>query len=92
MAPAILGRVAASDPSRFLGVCASVLPKDVALSIEQRLPGNMDPADWAVAMECFKAIREAIPDASARQPGEVLEHTLAALRAYSAKPVIKGGG
>jgi hypothetical protein len=82
----VLDQVAKRDPSRYLGVCASLIPKDVSLSIEQRLPGGLSPSDLAI----FQAIKAAIPDANTRQPGEVLEHTLAALRAYSAKPVIEG--
>jgi hypothetical protein len=79
--PSVLDRVAKQDPSRFLGVCASVLPKDVALSIEQRLPGGMSASD----LEVFQAIRQAIPNANDRQPGEVLNFVLEAIRAHDAK-------
>ena len=40
---AVLDKVARQDPARFLGVCASIVPRDVALSIEQRLPGGLSP-------------------------------------------------
>jgi hypothetical protein len=82
--PEILRKVAISDPSRFLGVCASVLPKDVALSIEQHSPGNLDPADWAIVTELLQAVKQAIPDAADRRPGEVLQWALDAFRAHSA--------
>ena len=51
----------------YLGICASIIPKDVALTVEQRLPGGLSPQD----MEIFQAIRQAIPGANDRQPGEV---------------------
>ena len=69
--PDVLRKVAVNDPSRFLGVCASVLPKDVALSIEQNNPGNLDPADWAIVMEVMSAVKQALPDANARPAGSV---------------------
>jgi hypothetical protein len=85
--PDILRKVAVSDPSRFLGVCASVLPKDVALSIEQNNPGNLESADWAIVTELLQAIKEAVPNIADRRPGEVLTFALEALRAHSAKLV-----
>ena len=66
-----------------MGVCASVLPKDVALTIEQRLPGGMSAQD----LEIFSAIKAAIPDANDRQPGEVLNFVLDAIRAHGAKTI-----
>ena len=82
---AVLDQVAKRDPSRYLGVCASLIPRDVSLSIEQRLPGGLSPSDLAI----FQAIKAALPGANDMEPAAVLEHTLAALRAYSAKPVIE---
>lgn len=82
--PAVLDKVAARDPSRFLGVCASVLPKDVALTIEARTGALSEPD-----MEILRTIREAIPGANDRQPGEVLNFVLEAVRAHSA-PTIDG--
>jgi Family of unknown function (DUF5681) len=83
----ILDQVAKRDPSRFLGVCASVIPKDVAVSITDRNPGNLSNEDWAIMMEVMTAIRQALPDAGQREPREILQHTLTALRAYSAKTI-----
>jgi hypothetical protein len=76
----IIEKVAADDPSRFFAVASTLIPKDVAISIEQRLPGGLSPSDLAI----FQAIREAIPGANEMQPTQVLEHTLNALRAYGA--------
>jgi Family of unknown function (DUF5681) len=90
--PDILRKVAINDPSRFLGVCASVLPKDVALSIEQNNPGNLDPEDWAIVMELLQAVKQVIPNIDSRKPGEVLAFTLDAIRAHSAKVVDRQDG
>jgi hypothetical protein len=71
-------------------LAVGLVPKDVLLSINAKLPGDMDPDDWQLVTEVMGAIKQSLPNANDRQPGEVLEHTLAALRAYSAKPVIEG--
>ena len=80
--PGVLEHVAKRDPSRFLGVCAAVLPKDVALTIKARSGALSEPD-----MEILRAIRQAIPGANDRQPGEVLSFVLEAVRAHSAKTI-----
>src|SRR5215813_15021927 len=57
-------KVAADDPSRFFAVTASLIPRDVAISIEQRLPGGLSPYDWQLAMSVFQAVKTALPDAN----------------------------
>jgi hypothetical protein len=81
----VLDQVAKRDPSRYLGIAASLIPKDVQLSIEARTSA-LSEADLAI----LRAIREAIPTANSQQPGEVLNFVLDAVRAYSAKPIIEG--
>ena len=80
--PSVLEVVAKRDPSRYLGVCSTLIPKDVTVSLEQRT-GGLSEAD----MEILKAIRQAIPGANDRQPGEVLSFVLDAVRAHSAKTI-----
>ena len=41
--------------------------------------------DWQVMKEIIAAVRQAIPDASSKPPGAVLEHVLGALQAVEAK-------
>jgi hypothetical protein len=82
--PTVLDRVARSDPSRYLGIAASICPRDVSLSIEQRT-GALSEQDLAILRAC----REAIAGANDMEPSQVLQHTLDALRSYSAK-VIEG--
>src|SRR5262245_55593554 len=80
-------KVAADDPSRFFAVASTLIPKDVAVTIEQRLPGGLSPEDWSIAMSVFEAVKQTIPDAGSRQPGEVMQFVADAIRAHSAKLV-----
>ena len=81
--PGVLEHVAKRDPSRFLGVCAAVLPKDVALTIEAHSGALSEPD-----MEILRAIRQAIPGANDGSLAEgVLSFVLEAVRAHSAKTI-----
>jgi Family of unknown function (DUF5681) len=79
----VLEIVARKDPSRYLGIASSLIPKDVALSIEARQVGGLDPRD----LEILRAIKLALPTANDQQPGEVLNYVLDAIRAHSAKTI-----
>ena len=85
--PGVLARVAKTDPSRYLAVCSTLIPKDVTIALEQRLPGGMSPDDWNLVVEVMGAIKQSLPDANAREPGEVLQYTLEAIRARGAKVI-----
>jgi hypothetical protein len=86
---ATIAKVREQSPERYFEVCSRLVPKEVAVAIEQRSLGSLSPDDMALVGEVLEAVREAIPDASSRQPGEVLAHVLAALRMASA-PQIDG--
>jgi hypothetical protein len=60
-----------------------LIPSNVVVDLQARLPGGLSPSDMAI----FQAVREAIPDANDREPAEVLEYVLSALRAYDAKTI-----
>ena len=55
------------------------------MTVEQQLPGNLSPEDWAIMQEIVNAVRQAVPDAGSKPPGAVLEHMLGALRQDEAK-------
>jgi hypothetical protein len=82
---AALARTAVEYPDRFVGICAHLLPKDVSVSLSARLPGNLEPEDWSIALATFEAIKRALPDAGDRSPGQVLDFVLAAIRQADAK-------
>ena len=64
-------------PSVFFATAARVLPKDVAITLEQSYSGGLDASDIAI----LRAIKDSIPDADARSPQEVLEYVRDTLRA-----------
>ena len=68
---------AEKQPAVFFATCARLLPNDVRVTVEQSLPGNLSPADWNLMLDIVDAVKQAIPDASSRPPGEVLEYVRA---------------
>src|SRR5262249_11017493 len=70
-------RTAKSSPETFFATCARILPKDVELTIRQHYSSDLDHAD----LEILRAIKQAIPDAGQRQPNEVFDFVLDAIRA-----------
>src|SRR5215472_7873145 len=77
---AAMVKTAKTNPSVFFATCARLIGPEVKLTIEQSLPGNLSPADWADLRELLSAIQEVLPDAANRPPGEVFRYALAALR------------
>ena len=76
---------AEKQPAVFFATCARLLPNDVRVTVEQQLPGNLSIEDWTIMREIVAAVRQAIPDASSKPPGAVLELVLSALRQADAK-------
>jgi hypothetical protein len=72
---------ARTQPETFFATAARILPKDVAVTIEQAMPRGLEPEDLAI----LRAIKAAIPDANSRSPDEVLSFVLDAVRAHSAQ-------
>ena len=70
---AAMEKTAQDQPSVFFGICARLLPNDVRVTVEQSLPGNLSPSDWADLRELLSAIQSALPDAADRAPGEVFQ-------------------
>ena len=79
----VMTRTAKLEPSVFFATCARILPKDVAVSIEQQYPGGLDATDIAI----LRAIKEAIPGADSMAPHEVLSYVANTLRAANAKVI-----
>lgn len=84
--PQILVGMVKRQPDRFADLCSRLIPRDVQLSLEARSPVGLSAQD----LEIFQAIKAAIPAANDRQPGEVLNFVLEAIRSATAKPVIEG--
>ena len=73
-------QTARTNPAVFFATCARLIPNDVRVTVQQQLPGNLSPEDWAMMREIIDAVKQAIPDASSRPPGAVLQQVLARLR------------
>src|SRR5262249_17777373 len=83
----ILEKMAQDEPARFAELCGRLIPKDVSLTISERLPGGLDADDWQLTIEILRATHQALPDAGDRKPGEVLSFVLDAIRAHNAKAI-----
>ena len=71
---AAMEKTAIDQPGVFFATCARLIGPEVKLTIEQSLPGNLRTEDWQMMKEIIAAVRQAIPDASSKPPGAVLEH------------------
>lgn len=84
-AAASLRTLMIEDAGRFWTIAASMLPREVALSVQQRLPGKLSEDQWQRLMGLL-AIAEA---AGAKgTPEEVAARIERALRAEFAEPVL----
>ena len=84
-----LAETAKLYPDRFVAIASHLIPKDVSVSLTARLPANLDATDWELLIETLDAIKQCLPDASQRQPGEVMQYVLEAIRMANA-PTIQG--
>jgi hypothetical protein len=80
----ILENMATAEPTRFAELCGRIVPRDVQLSVSQRIPGGLDADEWTGLLEILQAIKMALPG-DARKPGEIVELVTDALRLHSAK-------
>src|SRR6516165_1929792 len=55
-------KTAKTNPTVFFATCARLIGPEVKLTIEQTLPGNLSPTDWADLRELLSAIQQALPD------------------------------
>src|SRR5436309_1867529 len=51
---------AEKQPAVFFATCARLIGPEVKLTIEQSLPGNLSPSDWADLCELLSAIQSAL--------------------------------
>jgi hypothetical protein len=72
-----------------VAIASHLIPKDVSVSLSARLPANLDATDWQMLIETLDAIKQCLPDAGQRQPGEVMRYVLEAIRLANA-PTIEG--
>jgi len=46
--PEILRKMAMREPGTLARMAYATLPKDILVSVEQRIPGGLSPEDWAL--------------------------------------------
>jgi hypothetical protein len=59
--------------------------RETLLTVAQRLPGNLEGEDWELMLSVCSAIKQALPSGNQRQPSEVLNFVLDAIRQADAK-------
>src|SRR5437016_3740652 len=72
----VLEHLALMEPARYADICSRLIPRDVAVSLETRLPGGLDEIDLSI----LRAIKQALPNANEQSPSSVLEFVLGAIR------------
>jgi len=78
-----VARVRLTDPSTYMRVVASILPKDVLVNVQQQTA--IPAEDMGLLVQLLRTIRDAVPPNAETTP--VLEFIGEALRAEFAKPV-----
>jgi Family of unknown function (DUF5681) len=77
----VLEQMAASEPSKFAELCSRLIPRDVSLKLEQpQTPHGLSSEDWRIVLQILQAIKQTLPDAGLRPPGEILEFVASAIR------------
>src|SRR6185369_16303008 len=66
----VLQRLAVTDPGKLAQIAYGLLPRDVFISVEQRVPGNLDPDEWAILRRVIDLIKT---NANGAELGPVLE-------------------
>ena len=54
----VLQRLAVTDPGKLAQIPYGLLPRDVFISVEQRVPGNLDPDEWALLRRVIDLIKQ----------------------------------
>jgi hypothetical protein len=83
-AEASLRELRANDPGRFWTIAASLLPREVAVSMQQALPGNLDPQSFVTLKRVIELIEALAPAADPQNVFTTLEAALIA--AYAEPP------
>lgn len=88
--PASLALLRKKDLSTYWRVVASVAPKELGIMFEQRMPGNLEPDDWAALRRVLDIIKASAP--AGVPPGQIFETIENALRAEHATLIESGDG
>jgi len=85
--PEILRKMASREPGTLARMAYATLPKDILVSVEQKIPGGLSAEDWVLLTQVLDLVRSAIPPGSSAPPAEVFGVIETALRAHFAKEI-----
>lgn len=83
----VMDEVAEKDPSTYLRVAASVIPKEISVAFTPTLPSGLDANDWA-AVVAVARVAKAQLNLRDLKPEDAADHISRALAAYDAVTVI----
>jgi hypothetical protein len=82
----ILEMMITSEPAKFAELASRLVPRDVALKIEQPPnPSGLSAEEWRILLEIVRAIKQELPVDT--PPGEALQLVAAAIRAHTARTI-----
>jgi hypothetical protein len=79
--------MAMRDPVQLARTAYATLPRDILVSVEQKIPGGLSAEDWTLLQQVLDLIRGAIPPGSNSPPAEVFGVIETALRAHFARQI-----
>jgi hypothetical protein len=82
-----LRELRANEPGRFWTIAASLLPREVAVSMQQSLPGNLTPEQWAQVRRVVELVDRLAPAADPQEVFETVERALIAAYAEPPQPL-----
>lgn len=83
----VMDAVAEKDPSTYLRVAASVIPKELTVAFSATLPAGLDAADWSAIVGVARAVKERVALKDLK-PEQACDYVARALSAYDAVTVI----
>ena len=76
-----------TDPSTYMRVCFSILPRDILLSVQQQPPGSLEPDEWRVLVDLVRLIKASAPEGAKALPTEIVPAIEETVRAHFAKEI-----
>src|SRR5262249_9548186 len=83
--PNVLDYLAKTDQVAYAKLAVSILPRDVLVQVDQRIPGGLDPQDWALMLRVLDLVKQNVPLEANAGPQEVFSVIEDALRIHFAK-------
>jgi len=83
--PNVLDYLAKTDQVAYAKLAVSILPKDILVSVQERIPGGLDPQDWALMLRVLDTIKANVPLEANAGPAEVFGVIEEALRIHFAR-------